>query len=175
MFAARALSLGFVAAAALSGCGVDYASTAPAFPGDFQERHPIVLASAPTSIDVFAVGGSLDTRSIENIRAFAQRYRHYGSGDIAILAPAGTTANSNAVREVRAALARAGVNGRVMFGTYATPDRGAAAPIRLSFIGVQGDAYRRHAANGPRTSRRDHRSKDGRTSHTRTSAAPANR
>jgi pilus assembly protein CpaD len=136
-FAARSLSLGFVAAAALSGCGVDYASTAPAFPGDFQERHPIVLASAPTSIDVFAVGGSLDTRSTENIRAFAQRYRHYGSGDIAILAPAGTTANSNAVREVRAALARAGVNGGVRFGTYATPDRGAAAPIRLSFIGVQ--------------------------------------
>jgi pilus assembly protein CpaD len=139
VFAGRALSLGFAvaAAAALSACGVDYASTAPAFPGDFQERHPIVLASAPTSIDVFAVGGSLDTRSLDNIRAFAQRYRHYGSGDIAILAPAGTTANSNAVREVRAALARAGVNGGVRFGTYATPDRGAAAPIRLSFIGVQ--------------------------------------
>jgi pilus assembly protein CpaD len=83
-FAARVLSLGFAAAAAaaLSGCGVDYASTAPAFPGDFQERHPIVVASAPTSLDIFAVGGALDARSIANIRAFAERYRHYGSGDI---------------------------------------------------------------------------------------------
>ena len=151
-FRARSLSLGFVAAAALSGCGVDYASTAPAFPGDFQERHPIVLASAPTSLDVFAVGGALDTRSIENIRAFAQRYRHYGSGDIAILAPAGTTANSNAVREVRAALARAGVNGGVRFGTYATPDSGAAAPIRLLFIGVKATRAdgMRPMARGPR-------------------------
>ena len=138
-FAARALSLSFAAAAAaaLSGCGVDYASTAPAFPGDFHERHPIVLASAPTSLDVFAVGGGLDRRSIENIRAFADRYRHYGSGDIAILAPAGATANSKAVREVRAALARAGVDGRVMFGTYALPESDAAAPIRLSFVGVR--------------------------------------
>ena len=138
-FAARVLSLGFAAAAAaaLSGCGVDYASSAPAFPGDFQERHPIVVASAPTSLDIFAVGGALDARSIANIRAFAERYRHYGSGDIAILAPAGTTANSRAVHEVRVALAGAGANGRVLFGTYASPDKDAAAPIRLSFIGVK--------------------------------------
>ena len=121
-FAARLLSLGF-AAAALSGCGVDYASTAPAFPGDFQERHPIIVASAPTSLEIFAVGGALDARSIENIRAFAQRYRHYGSGDIAILAPVGATANSRAVHEVRMALAGAGVNGRILFGTYASPTR----------------------------------------------------
>jgi pilus assembly protein CpaD len=138
-FAARLLSLGFAAAAAaaLSGCGVDYASTAPAFPGDFQERHPIVLASAPMSLDIFAVGGALDARSIANIRAFAERYRHYGSSDIEILAPAGTTANSRAIHEVRAALAGAGANGRVLFGTYASPDKDAAAPIRLSFIGVK--------------------------------------
>jgi pilus assembly protein CpaD len=136
--AARALSLGFAAAAAsvLSGCGVDYASSAPGFPGDFQERHPIVVASAPTSLDVFAIGGALDARSVANIRAFAERYRHYGSGDIAILAPAGMTANSRAVHEVRTALAGAGVNGKVIFGTYSA-DKQAAAPIRLSFIGVK--------------------------------------
>ena len=138
-FAARVLSLGFAAAAAaaLSGCGVDYASTAPAFPGDFQERHPIVVASAPTSMDIFAVGGALDARSIANIRAFAERYRHYGSSDIEILAPAGITASSRAIHEVRVALAGAGVNGRTLFGTYAPTDKDAAAPIRLSFIGVK--------------------------------------
>jgi pilus assembly protein CpaD len=139
VFVARVLSLGFAAAAAvaLNGCGVNYASTAPAFPGDFQERHPIVVASAPTSLEIFAAHGALDARSIENIRAFAERYRDYGSGDITILAPAGTNANSAAVHEVRMALARAGVNGRVLFGTYAPPEKGAAAPIRLSFIGVK--------------------------------------
>ena len=127
VFAVRVLSLGFAvaAAAALSGCGVQYASSEPAFPGDFQERHPIVVASGPTSLEIFAVGGALDARSVENIRAFAQRYRHYGSGDIAILAPAGTSANSRAVHEVRMALAGAGVSGRTLFGTYASPDQGA--------------------------------------------------
>ena len=138
-FAARVLSLSFTAAAAFaqSGCGANYASSAPAFPGDYRERHPIVVASGPTSLDVFAVGGALDTRSIENIRAFAQRYRHYGSGDIAILAPAGTAANSRAVHQIRVALAGAGAKGGVLFGTYASPDKDAAAPIRLSFIGVK--------------------------------------
>ena len=137
--AARALAFCFAAAAAvtLGGCGANYASSDPAFPGDFQERHPIVVASGPTSLDVFAVGGALDSRSVENIRAFAQRYRRYGSGDIAILAPAGTAAGSRAVHAIRAALAGAGVAGRVMFGTYAPADRDAAAPIRLSFTGVK--------------------------------------
>jgi pilus assembly protein CpaD len=138
-FAARlfGLSLAAAAASALSGCGAQYASSDPAFPGDFRERHPIVVASGPTTLDIFAVSGALDARSVENIRAFAQRYRHYGSGDIAILAPAGTAADSKAVHEIRRALAQAGVKGRVMFGTYASPDKDAAAPIRLSFIGVK--------------------------------------
>lgn len=139
VFAARVLRLGLAAAAAcgLSGCGTNYASSDPAFPGDYRERHPIVVASAATSLDVFAVGGALDARSVANIRAFAQRYRHYGSGDIAILAPAGITSNSRAIHEVRRALAGAGANGRVMFGTYVSPDKDAAAPIRLSFVGVK--------------------------------------
>lgn len=138
VFAARVLSLCLAVAAAcgLAGCGANYASSDPAFPGDFRERHPIVVAAAPTSLDIFAVGGALDARSVANIRAFAERYRHYGSGDIAILAPAGITGNSRAVHEVRMALAGAGVNGRIMFGTYASPDKDA-APIRLSFMGVK--------------------------------------
>jgi pilus assembly protein CpaD len=133
----RSLSLAAAAASALCGCGTNYASSDPAFPGDFEQRHPIVVASGPTSLDVFAVGGALDARSAENIRAFAQRYRRYGSGEIAIVAPAGTAANSRAVHAIRAALDGAGVNGRVMFGTYVPPDRDAAAPIRLSFVGVK--------------------------------------
>jgi pilus assembly protein CpaD len=138
-FAAQVLSLGLAAAAAcgLGGCGTNYASSEPAFPGDYRERHPIELASAATSLDVFAVGGALDSRSVANIHAFAQRYRRYGSGDISILAPAGISSNSRAIHEVRGALAGAGANGRVTFGTYVSPDKDAAAPIRLSFVGVK--------------------------------------
>ena len=138
-FAARALSLVLTAAAAsaLSGCGAQYASSDPAFPGDCRERHPIVVASAPTTLEIYSPPGGLDARSVENIRAFAQRYRRYGSGDVVILAPAGTAANSSAVYGIRRALASGGVNGRVVFGTYASRDRDAAAPIRLSFVGVK--------------------------------------
>jgi pilus assembly protein CpaD len=137
-FVARVLSLGFAAALAcsLSGCGVDYASSAPAFPGDFEQRHPIVVASAPTSLDVYPVGGALDGRSIANIRAFLARYRHFGSGVITILAPSGSS-NSKAAYEIRRALADAGLNGKVAVGAYALMIKGATAPIRLSFTGLK--------------------------------------
>ena len=36
------------------GCGgVPYASSDPAFPGSFEQRHPIVVAAAPTSVDLY--------------------------------------------------------------------------------------------------------------------------
>lgn len=139
-FAARALGLGFAAASAcsLSACGgVDYASSDPAFPGDFAERHPIVIASAPARLDIYPVGGALDQRSRDNIRAFVQRYRHFGTGIITILAPAGTPRNSRAVYAIRKALAHAGLTGNVAIGTYALLITGPAAPIRLSFNGLK--------------------------------------
>ena len=103
-FAAWTLIFGLAAAAAacaLSGCGIDYASSDPAYPGDFQERHPIVVAAAPTSVDLYPVGGALDERSMANIRAFVQRYRHFGAGAVTIFAPEGTNPNSRAVHVVR--------------------------------------------------------------------------
>ena len=79
------LSLAAAAAAALAGCGgVPYASSDPAFPGSFEQRHPIVVAAAPNSIDLYPVGGRLDERSRANVRAFADRYRRYGSGAVTI-------------------------------------------------------------------------------------------
>src|SRR5271157_2974555 len=122
MFATQVLRLSLAAAAAtLGGCGIDYASSDPAFPGDFQERHPIVVAAAPTSVDLYPVGGALDERSMANIRAFVERYRHYGSGAVMILAPVGTNPNSRAVHVVRGALFDAGLKGKVAFGAYLQP------------------------------------------------------
>jgi pilus assembly protein CpaD len=138
-FAARVLSLGFAAATAgaLGGCGANYASSEPAFPGDFQERHPIVVAAAPTSVDLYPVGGALDERWIANIRAFVERYRHLGAGGITLLAPAGTNPDSRAVHAVRRALFDAGFRDKVAFGAYLQPDNGAAPPIRVSFSGLK--------------------------------------
>jgi pilus assembly protein CpaD len=138
-FVAQIVRLGLAAAAAsaLSGCGTQYASSDPAFPGDFHERHPIVVAAAPTSVDLYPVGGRLDQRSMANIQTFVERYRHYGSGAVRIEIPAGTNPNSIAVYEVRRALLAAGVKGRIAVGAYLPPNDGAAPPVRVSFTGLK--------------------------------------
>ena len=133
------LSLAAAAAAALAGCGVPYASSDPAYPGSFEQRHPIVVAAAPASMDLYPVGGRLDARSRANVRAFADRYRHYGSGRVMIETPVGTNPNSIAVYEVRRALVAAGVKGRIAVGDYLPPNDGAAPPVRVSVHRAQGD------------------------------------
>lgn len=135
------LGLGFAAAAAcaLAGCGVDYASSDPGFPGDFQARHPIVLASAPTTLDVYAVGGALDARSVASLRAFAERYRRLGSGEIMIFTPGRTAPTAKAVYEIRKTLAAAGLRGMVGVGSYAPLDPDRAAPIRVAFTGLKAE------------------------------------
>jgi pilus assembly protein CpaD len=131
------VSLAAAFAAALGGCGTQYASSDPAFPGSFEQRHPIVVAAAPTSLDLYPVGGRLDERSRANIRAFVERYRHYGSGAVMIQTPAGTNPHSIAVYEVRRALLAAGVKGRIAVGAYLPSNDGAAPPVRVSFTGLK--------------------------------------
>jgi pilus assembly protein CpaD len=132
------LSIAAAVAAALAGCGgVPYASSDPAFPGSFEERHPIVVAAAPTSVDLYPVGGRLDARSQANVRAFADRYRRYGSGAVVIQTPVGTNPNSIAVYEVRRALLAAGVRGRIAVGDYLPPNDSSAPPVRVSFTGLK--------------------------------------
>jgi pilus assembly protein CpaD len=139
VFTAQGLRLSLAAAAAvtLAGCSVPYASSDPAFPGSFEQRHPIVVAAAPTSMDLYPVGGRLDERSRANVRAFADRYRGVGSGAVMIQTPVGTNPNSMAVYEVRRALLGAGVRGRIVVGDYLPPNDGAAPPVRVSFIGLK--------------------------------------
>ncbi|MGD0639578.1 MAG: CpaD family pilus assembly protein [Roseiarcus sp.] len=129
--------LASVAASPLAGCGVDYASNDSIEPGDYHQRHPIVLAEAPTTLDVFPIGGGLDAQSAANIRAFAQRYRALGSGQITILAPAGQGArNGRVVDQIRRTLASTGLHGYVGVGVYAADDPTRASPVRVIFQGL---------------------------------------
>src|ERR1700728_742077 len=132
------MSLAAAAAAALAGCGGGpYASSDPVFPGSFEQRHLIVVAAAPTSVDLSPVGGRLDGRSRANVRTFADRYRRYGSGAVMIQTPVGTNPNSIAVYEVRRALLAAGVRGRIAAGDYLPPNDSSAPPVRVSFTGLK--------------------------------------
>jgi pilus assembly protein CpaD len=132
------------ATALLAGCGANYASNDSIPTGDYHDRYPIVLAQAPTTLDVFPISGALDAQSIASVRAFAQRYREFGSGRIAILAPAGERGrDAHAIDQIRGALAGAGLRGYVSVGAY--PDTGAnrASPVRLVFQGLKATVSQR--------------------------------
>ena len=104
-------------AAALAGCGARYASSDPVFPGDFEARYPIALVSAPATVDIFPAHGRLDGRTLANLRAFVERYRAFGSGEIVILTPTTERPDGAAVGVVRRALAGAGA-ARIGVSTY---------------------------------------------------------
>jgi pilus assembly protein CpaD len=130
------LSLG-VCVVSLSGCVSDYASNDAPEAADYHVRHPIVLAQAPTAVDVFPVGGGIDSLSVAKIRAFAERYRELGSGQITILAPSGRyEGRSYVVNEIRRTLYASGVRGYVSVGSYPVADPTLAAPVRLVFQGL---------------------------------------
>jgi pilus assembly protein CpaD len=137
--ARRRVSLGLLALACClqPGCTTDYASSDPTFPGDFQARHPIVLASAPARMNVYPNAGALDARTVANLRAFAARYRETGSGEIVILTPRRRDSDARAVNEIRRVLAGAGLRGRVGIGSYAPSDPDGAAPIQVAFMALK--------------------------------------
>jgi pilus assembly protein CpaD len=127
-----------LAAAPLAGCGVDYASNDPALLGDYHKQHPIVLAQAPATLDVYPVGQGLDAQSVANIRNFAERYREFGSGRITILAPNDSSGrDSRVVDQIRRTLASTGLRGYVGVGAYRVADPTRASPVRLIYQGLK--------------------------------------
>ncbi len=131
-------ALFLAATTSLAGCGVNYASNDTVPPGDYHTRYPIVVADAPTTLNVYPIDGALDQQSIDNIRAFAQRYREFGDGRIVILAPAAERGHdARAIDQIRRALAGAGLRGYVSVGAYPNAEANRASPIRLAFQGLK--------------------------------------
>ncbi len=130
-FSATALSL--------SGCltGVQYASDNQVSATDYHERHPIVLGKAATTLDLFPVGGKLDVLSADKVKAFAERYRDFGSGEVTILTPAGDRYSAQIVPDVRRQLYANGLRGYVQVGSYPVEDQTLASPVRLVFQGLK--------------------------------------
>ena len=132
------LLLASLAASPLAGCGVDYASNDSVALGDYHQRHPIVLAQAPTTLDVYSVGGGLDKQSKDKIRAFAERYSALGASRITILAPAGQPeTDRRIVDDIRRTLASKGLRGYVGVGVYPVADATRASPVRMIFQGLK--------------------------------------
>jgi len=132
------LSLG-LAAFSVSGClGTQYASNDEVAFVDYHERHPIVMEHAPTTLDLYPVGGRIDSLSALSIKSFAERYREFGSGQVAILTPAaGRDRDGAIVGEIRQKLYANGLRGYVSVGSYPVADPTIASPVRLVFQGLK--------------------------------------
>jgi pilus assembly protein CpaD len=129
-----------LAGAPLAGCNGDYAFSDGVPPPDHHDFHPIVLADAPTTLDVYPAGGGLDALTTAKIQRFAERYRALGVGRIAILAPEGVVGrNSRIIAEIRRVLAASGLRGPVSVGSYPAGDPTLAAPVRLVFQGLKAE------------------------------------
>lgn len=131
------LILAGAAAWPLVGCGIDSAATDTIPPSDYHRTHPIVLAEAPTTLDVYPVGGGVDAQSAAKIRAFAERYRAFGQSRITILAPAGQVHTRALVDQIRRTLASTGLRGTIGLGAYRVADATRDAPVRLVFQGLK--------------------------------------
>jgi pilus assembly protein CpaD len=133
-------------AAALAGCKTaDKGSvTGSIYPSDVRDRHPIVLTSAPKSIDLFPRGATaLDARQTADIRDFADEYLASGQGKVRILVPRGHGHEAAAQRTAAAArsqLAGSGVpGGAISQGAYHVEDPSIAAPVRVVFSAFKAD------------------------------------
>ena len=128
----------------LGGCGMNKVYQSQEVAIDYKERHPVVVAEAPTTIDVFprAIGGRLDEETHLRLREFVSLYRRFGQGRITVLAPYGGLDPRAARRDVelvRRELARDGFGAVVYVGGYPVKDMALAAPTRLSFVGVKAE------------------------------------
>ena len=127
---------------ALVGCGrTDRIVTSSIQSDDYRVRHPIVLAEAKTTIDVFPVTGAghIDKLTAKQIIAFGGQYRDTGHGAISVLLPNGPGNGDRRiiVADIKRALSLAGARGPVEVMPYPIADPSLAAPVRLSFVGLK--------------------------------------
>ena len=134
--AAAALALALPAA----GCVTDRVVPNSSVPlADYHARHPIVLAEARTTLDVFpsAGQGRLDRHTARQVLAFAEQYRDAGRGEVSVLVPRGAGVSASVIADIRHVLALGGARGGVATGSYPVADPRLASPVRLSFAGLK--------------------------------------
>ncbi len=129
-----------LATLALAGCNLTreplaMAPTAMAT-DDAEKAHPIVMTQAPTVLDVYPVGGHIDSADASKIRNFVEAYQRSGSGRMIVVAPSSAN-DGTAMADIRRDLAAAGLHAVIAMGTYPTPVDAQAQPIKLTFRALQ--------------------------------------
>ncbi len=122
----------------LAGCVTDRVVDSSVPLADFHARHPIVLAEAKSTLDVFpsTAQGRLDAHTAKQVYAFAEQYRTSGRGGMTVLVPRTAGPARAPVADIRRVLALGGVR-TVVVATYPVADPRLASPVRLSFEGLK--------------------------------------
>ena len=134
--AIRAAAAATTLALGLAGCGVDRAATGSIPSADYRVTHPIELADAARTLDIYPSPARMDPATRARIKEFAKNFRAEGNGEIEILMPRPSRTpglDEAALAQVRGALAEAGLRGYVGVGEYPAAPGEAATPIRLAF------------------------------------------
>ena len=137
-----AAMLAIALAAPLACCGTTRVKVDNENGMDPRMRHPIALMNQPYTLDVFPSSGPerLDTRTQEQLMAFARRYSEVGSGPISVVVPQsgpGAAAGVRALEPIRHELAKAGAVAPVVVSHYPVENPSLAAPVRLAFDGLK--------------------------------------
>ena len=132
----------------LAGCGTNRVLSDSDRGSDARLRHPIALVQQPYSLDLFPTQavGELDLRTVNQIAAFADRYRRLGQGTISMLVPrAGQRqlVDGRTLDQIRRELARNGAVGSVTLTHYPIQNPALASPVRLSFDGLRASVTHR--------------------------------
>ncbi|MCP1536887.1 CpaD family pilus assembly protein [Methylorubrum extorquens] len=132
-------------AAGLGACRADRVeTTGSTYPFDVRTRHPIVLADADRTLDVFPTGiGHIDPRQRADIEAFLVEYRRYGRGILLVELPRGVSpALAGPVERTGASIRRLATEmgvpaAGVRVAAYPIANPTLASPLRLSFQRMQ--------------------------------------
>jgi pilus assembly protein CpaD len=137
------VSAGLALACALAGCAhADRTVATSTIPTDYHLRHPVVLADARQTLDIFTTGGraTLDDRQSRDVRVFAADFQAHGEGRILAQVPQDPVRMRQAdttLMAIRRTLVAAGLKGDIEVATYRIADPRLAAPVRLSFTKLQ--------------------------------------
>jgi pilus assembly protein CpaD len=131
-------SIGLLLLLPLMGCSsTDKMPTSSIPQDDYRIRHPILLSQDTVSVDLFPTQsqGKIDFRTAKQVGTFAEDYKMFGRGPILMLVP--TREAAGIAANIKAALAAAGVTGKIDVESYPATDAALASPVRLSFTGLK--------------------------------------
>jgi pilus assembly protein CpaD len=113
-------------------------AAAPDVPYDYRMRHPITLAEAERTLQVFigANRSALTGPQRAEVMAFAQRFKTEATGGVFIDLPTGTAnehSSADALREIQSILAATGVPPASMMVRSFRASATALAPVRITY------------------------------------------